>query len=233
VKQRGLRMNTSEHHNLTKDVMNKLRALSTCTLSDALDRVGLSGVVLGIRPTWPDCPRIAGTALTIKLGKAGDKPAHTGLLEAVDMVRSGDIIIIDNRGTLNINSWGGILTFVATKKGAEGAVIDGATRDLDDIRMLKFPVYARSIVPTTARGRVQFEGTNVPVQCGDVRVAPGDVVVADENGVVIMPASRMNQVLEVAEKLAEIESAIIEDVKKGISATQAHARHRYEDLTKR
>jgi len=213
-------------------LMDKLRSLSTCTLSDALDRLGISGVVLGIRPTWPDCPRIAGPALTIKLGKAGDKPAHTGLLEAVDMVKSGNVIVIDNRGKLDINSWGGILTVVASTKGAEGVVIDGATRDVDDIRMLRFPAYARSVVPTTARGRVQFEGANVPVQCGDIRVAPGDAVVADENGVIIIPASKARQVLEVGEKLVEIESAIIDDIKKGISATEAHGRHRYEDLTK-
>jgi 4-hydroxy-4-methyl-2-oxoglutarate aldolase len=203
---------------------------STCDISDALDRLEIRGVITGIYPLWSGCPKIVGRAMTLKLSLAGHKEIVIGSLEAVDAAQPGDIMIIDNRGRLDINSWGGLVSFAAMRKGLVGAVIDGATRDLDEFRDLGFPVYARGTVPTSVRGRVAIEDYNVPVQCGTVPVNPGDLIVADGNGVVVVPRVHVDAVQTIATRILEVEARIRRDIERDVDPIEAHKKHRYVDF---
>ena len=122
---------------------------------------------------WAGCPKIVGPAKTIKLATEGDYSTAIGTLEAIETGKNGDILVIDNEGHTTVNSFGGIASFSAQHLGFSGCVIDGATRDVDEMSQLRFPVYARGKVVTSVRGRTAFVGHSLPVMIGDVRCRAG------------------------------------------------------------
>lgn len=211
----------------------RFQRLATTNLSDALDKVGIKGAVIGIRPMF-DCPKIVGRAVTIKITAVGiiKSKYHLGV-RAIDAASPGDIIIIDNRGDLYNNCWGEILSMGAKMKGVSGVVVDGAVRDIDACKDFGFPVYARGVVPITARGRVMEESFNEIIRIGDVQVRPGDIIMADINGVVIIPVEKMDELLEVAEEIHEREEEMIEDLKRGLSILEVDRKYSYETMLKR
>lgn len=212
---------------------SRLLKLSTTNLSDALDKVGIPGAVIGIRPMY-DCPRIVGRAVTIKITAAGMQKSkyHLGV-HAIDSADVGDIIVIDNRGDLNNNCWGEILSMGAKMKGVSGVVVDGAARDIDMCKEFGFPVYARGTVPITARGRIMQESFNEVVRVGNVQVRPGDIVMADINGVVIIPVEKLDEVLDAAEQIFAKETAMVEELRKGISILEVDQKYAYEQMLKK
>ncbi len=211
----------------------RLERLATTNIADAMDKVGIRGAVIGIRPMY-DCPKITGRAVTIKITAAGaiQSKYHLGV-RAIDAANSGDVIIIDNRGDLNNNCWGEILSMGAKMKGIAGVVVDGAARDIDACREFGFPVYARGTVPITARGRIMEESFNEVIRVGDVQVSPGDVILADINGVAIIPLGRLDEVLEAAEGILEKELAMIEELKKGVPMLEVDQKFAYESMLKK
>ena len=211
----------------------RLLKLSTTNLSDALDKVGLRGAVSGIRPMYA-CPRIVGRAVTIKIMAAGMlKSEHHLGVHAIDAADSGDIIVIDNHGDTENNCWGEILSMGAKMKGVSGVVIDGAARDIDMCEEFEFPVYARGTVPITARGRIMQESFNQVVRIGNVQVRPGDIVMADINGVVIVPVEKLDEVLEVAEEISQKEEAMVAELKKGVPIIEVDKKYAYEQMLKK
>jgi regulator of RNase E activity RraA len=210
----------------------RFRTLSTCDVSDALDRLDIRGTTVGIVPLWP-CPRIAGPAATLKLARRGPHSTAFGTLELIRDSRPGDVLVIDNGGRVDVNSWGGIATFTATRKGLAGVVIDGATRDLDEMKAFKFPCFARGVVQTTVRNRTAMLGYNVPVRFGGNTVRPGDYVMADDNGVVVVRHARVPDVLDLAERTRAIESRVRAAIARGVDPIQAHAAVDYDALLTR
>ena len=209
---------------------NRLLKLSTTNLSDAMDKIGIQGAVIGIRPMY-NCPRIVGRAVTIKITAAGMlKSEHHLGVHAIDAASPGDIIVIDNHGDIKNNCWGEILSMGAKMKGVAGVVVDGAARDVDMCEEFEFPVYARGTVPITARGRIMQESFNTTVRVGDVQVNPGDIVMADVNGVVFIPVEHIEGVLQTAEKILEKEMAMIEELKKGASILEVDKKYAYEKM---
>ena len=207
--------------------------LSTTNLSDAMDKVGVRGAVIGIRPMY-DCPRIVGRAVTIKITAAGMmKSKHHLGVQAIDSSEEGDIIVIDNRGDLNNNCWGEVLSMGAKMKGVSGVVVDGAARDIDMCKEFEFPVYARGTIPITARGRIMQESFNEVIRIGDVQVRPGDIVIADVNGVVVIPVEKLDEVLGAAEDIFKKEAAMVEDLKNGLSIMEVDHKYSYENMLKK
>src|SRR6266571_8741775 len=154
--------------------VERLERLDTCAISDALDQLRLLGAVIGIRPMWP-CPKIAGRVVTVRIVPGGlTRPEHHLATPAVESAEPGDIIVIDNSGRTDVSCWGDILSNAAQVKGIRGVIIDGASRDIDGSSAIGFPVYAKAIVPMTARGRNQQESYNQIIQCGGAQVRPGD-----------------------------------------------------------
>lgn len=208
----------------------RLQALATSNLSDALDKLGLTGAVIGIVPLWGRT-RVVGRAMTIRMTAAGaaESKAHLGV-DAIQACAAGDVIVIDNRGDLQNNCWGEILSMAALKRGIAGVVIDGAARDVDACETFGFPVHARGTVPVTARGRIVQEAWNVPIRLGNVAVRPGDVVVADVNGVVVIARAHLDRVLAVAEEIFEREARMIEALRAGRSIVEVDREFNYEQM---
>jgi regulator of RNase E activity RraA len=214
-------------------ILERLAKLDTCTVSDALDSLALKGATWGVRPQWP-CPRIAGRAVTMKIKPVGlQQPAQHLGSAAIESAKAGDIIVIDNGGRLEFSTWGGLLSLSARLKGIAGVVIDGACRDIDEARELEFPVYARGVVPMTARGRVMQESFNREVQFAGVQVHPGDLVIADGSGVVIVPSEKEQEVVTAAEAVFQKEAEMAAGIRKGFSALEMLEKLGYEQMLDR
>ena len=210
---------------------SRLEVLATSNLSDALDKLGIPlCAVVGIIPQWGHT-KVIGRAVTIKMTAAGAVPAiaHLGV-DAIANSNIGDVIVIDNRGDLYNNCWGEILALGAKVKGVSGVVVDGAVRDVDACEAFGFPVHARGTVPCTARGRIVQEAWNVPVRLGNAPVRPGDVVVADVNGVVVIPFDKISDVISAAEGIMEKELAMLEALQSGESILEVDRRFSYETM---
>lgn len=207
--------------------------LSTTNVSDALDAIGIKGATFGIRPLSPEWSKAVGRAVTVKMTAAGPvKGKHHLGVKAIDVAEEGDIIIIDNGGRLDVSCWGGILANGAKTKGVSAVVIDGVCRDLDDCIEINFPVYARGTVVATARGRGMEENTNVLIQFGGIQVSPGDIILADRSGVVIVPWGSVDEVLEKAEVLFQKEENMIKEIREGKSMLEVDIKYNYENMLK-
>jgi 4-hydroxy-4-methyl-2-oxoglutarate aldolase len=205
--------------------------LDTSTISDALDRLGIAGQCLNIKPRAPRF-QLTGRAFTMLYGPVG-KPAGT-VGDYIDDVPPGSVIVIDNGGRENATVWGDILTEIAHRRGIAGTVIDGACRDLALCLELGYPVYSRSYSMRTGKDRVQLDATNAIVSIGDARVAPGDILRGDADGVVVIPRQYENEVLAVSEEIDAAEAAIRKSVRAGNRLDQARKEFGYHRLqTKR
>ena len=188
-------------------LVKEIRTIRTSLLSDALGKGG--AMDHDMQCLSANC-RMAGPAVTVRV--------HTADILMVGITLShcpkGSVLVIDGQGELNTALWGEVTTLAARLKGLQGVVIDGAIRDLYKIRHDKFPVFARAVVPNA--GGVQYAGEfQVPVQCGGAIVHPGDWVVGDEDGVVVVPQDRLESVIEAAKRLAVVEKKIEDEVAKG------------------
>lgn len=211
----------------------RLEKLSTTNLSDALDQIGLRGAVIGIRPLF-GMPRICGRAMTIKITAAGmTKSKHHLGIEAIAAAGEGDLIVIDNHGDVQNNCWGEILSCAAKKKGLSGVIIDGAARDVDECQKMDFPVFARGVVPITARGRIMQEDFNCLIRLGDVQVRPGDILVGDVNGIVVIPVEKVDEVVSAAEKIMAKEESMKQDILAGLDILEIDQKYNYEQMLKR
>lgn len=216
---------------MTQDT-NVARAsvLDTATLSDALDKLGLNGQCYRIKPRSTDS-RMTGRAWTLLYGPAGSPAGTVG--DYIDDVAPGSVIVLDNGGRDNATVWGDILTEVAHAKGIAGTLIDGVNRDVALSLQLGYPIYSRDHWMRTGKDRVQVEATGVPVNIGDVRVCPGDLVRGDADGVVVIPRAQEDQVLATAEAIQKAEDAIRRSVREGLSLREARAQHGYHQLQTR
>ena len=211
-------------------IIERLAQLDTCALSDALDSLNLKGATWGVRPQWP-CPKITGRAVTMKIKPAGlDQPKQHLGTAPIEAAQPGDIIVIDNAGQPQFSCWGGLLSLSAKLKGLSGVVIDGASRDIDEARELGFPVYARGVVPMTARGRVVQESFNQEIQFAGVQCRPGDLVHADGSGIIIVPREKEEEVVASAEAIYRKEQEMADAIRKGYSGREVLEKLGYEQM---
>lgn len=214
------------------DDINVARAarLDTATLSDALDKLGIVGQCYRIKPRSAQF-RMAGRAWTLLYGPAG-KPAGT-VGDYIDDVPPGSVIVLDNGGRENATVWGDILTEIAHRRGIAGTVIDGICRDVALCLDLGYPIYSKDHWMRTGKDRVQVEATGVPVTIGEARVAPGDILRGDADGVVVIPKAHEDTVLSTAEGIEQAENAIREAVRGGLRLDEARQQFRYHQLQTR
>lgn len=199
-------------------LLARLRALDTTQVSDALDRLSIEGVALGLRAQTSPTHPIVGVCRTVQVGESDESHPSPHLASStIGVAGPQDVIVISNAGRVDVSSWGGLLSLAASKKGIQGVVIDGACRDISESDDLDFPVYARAVVPVSARGRLTELGQKLPVEIAGVTVSPGDLVIADGNGVVFIPQERVVEVLDVAEGIAQIEADMKQRLLHGAS----------------
>jgi 4-hydroxy-4-methyl-2-oxoglutarate aldolase len=218
----------SDNNKTTQD-KNVARAakLDTATLSDALDKHGINGQCYRVAPR-DNSFRLAGRAYTLKYGPASNPPGTVG--DYIDDVPPGSVLVLDNQGRDDATVWGDILTEIAHRRGIAGTVIDGVCRDVALCRELGYPVYARGHWMRTGKDRVQVEATNVPVNIGHARVAPGDLLRGDADGVVVIPQEHEAAVLDTAEAIEAAENGIREAARSGMRLDEARAQFRYHQL---
>jgi len=209
--------------------------LSTPNVSDGLDRLGIKGAAHGIGPLWPACKKFVGPAATMKLVALGEglkePSAAMGSLEAVKAANKGDVLVIDHGGRMDVNSYGGIVGFTTQHFGLVGCVIDGVTRDIDEYKELGFSVYGKGIIQQSIRNRCDFAGHGIDVELGGNIVRPGDFIMADDNGVLVIPTEYLEEVLEIAKCCKATEERIIDEIRNGAEPVSAHEKVAYDNMT--
>lgn len=200
--------------------------LETATLSDALDKLGIAGQCLGIKPL-DQKSRLAGRAFTLAYAPAG--PGGT-VGDFIDDVPQGAIVAIDNGGRPDATVWGDIMTLYAHNRGIGGTVIDGACRDTHLALDLGYPLYSRSYSMRTGKDRVQLEAVQAVVNIGDARVRPGDILRGDSDGVVAIPQDREDEVLSTAEAIDIAEGRIRQAILSGLRLDEARRQQGYHTL---
>src|ERR671932_1455602 len=202
-----------------------LGTLPTATISDALDRLGIVGQVLGIAPLDPKF-RLAGRAFTLRY-----RP--TGLVERGNVgdyihdVPPGEIVVLDNAGRLDCTVWGDILTAVSHRRGVGGTVIHGVCRDVSRALDLGYPIFSRGRYMRTGKDRVEVESMGQPISLGEVQVRPGDILVGDADGVVVIPRVREQEVFTTAREIEDAEQGIERETAKGLRLEEARQTFRY------
>ncbi len=204
--------------------------LETATISDALDKLGIAGQCLGIKPLDHKF-RLAGRAFTLAYAPVGYPVGTVG--DFIDDVPEGGVVVIDNGGRPDATVWGDILTFTANKRGLGGTVIDGACRDTHLALDLGYPMYSRSYSMRTGKDRVQLDATQIVVTIGDVRVSPGDIMRGDSDGVVAIPRDREDEVLDTAEEIDVAEMRIRDAIASGLRLDEARKQQQYHLLQRR
>ncbi|MFJ4548546.1 RraA family protein [Streptomyces sp. NPDC088817] len=164
--------------------------IPTTTLADLLGRAQVMDI--GIRPLWSPVPRVAGPAFTVRCPPGDNLMLHA----AIHRAAPGSVIVVES-GDLDYALAGGNVCAVAQRRGVAAFVLDGLIRDLGEVREAGFPVFARGVIPIPG-GKMAVEPLNTEVTCGGAKVSAGDVVVADEEGVVVVPAARRGEILAAA-----------------------------------
>ena len=188
-----------------KSVLEILKQVSTSNVSDAMHR---SGEMMGLKPVYFE-KKIVGKAVTVKC-YPGD---WSKTVQAIDSAEKGDIIVIDEHGS-HIAVWGGLASRSAKNKGIAAVVIDGGIRDVDEINKLQFPSFARHVTPTAGEPKGMGE-INVSVRCGNIFVSPGDYIVIDESGIVVIPKNRALEIANRALYIKEKEDRITKEIDDG------------------
>jgi regulator of RNase E activity RraA len=209
-------------------IIERTMKLYVAALSDAADEVGVGLVCMdsGIVALTKN-KRMAGFARTGKLVRSPpNRPYDEKQLDVFMSLGTeaadGDILVIDMAGATDCSAWGQILTKIGLAKGVRGAVVDGTSRDIHDIDKMNFTVFARGRHPGTMRGRLDMESVQKPILCGSVTVNPGDLVFGDGDGVVVIPADRIEDVLKHAEEVVATDDWWSEKLDDGEDPHELH-----------
>lgn len=212
------------------ETVRRFASFSTSTISDALDKFGIAGGCKGIMPVVSGV-KMVGTAYTVRYVPVGAVKGSVG--DYIDDVLPGDVVVLNNNGRTDCTVWGDILTVTAKMKGVSGTIIDGVCRDLPTILKERYPIFSRGRFMMTGKDRVMVEATQVVVSIGMVQVKPGDILVGDDSGVVVVPQEMAEKVLEAARTIDEAEKCIVQAVREGFSLTEARAKFGYHTLQRK
>lgn len=192
---------------MNKEWIDRFKRLDTPLISDAMAELSVPGCLLGISCVLPDT-LICGEAFTVHYVPCGLDAPSVGTY--FDEVKEGQVIVIDNAGRQDCAIWGDITTRVAESRRIAGTVIDGCCRDIKAIRESNYPVFAKGVCMVSGKSLVQVSQTNVLISVAGMRVCPGDLIFGDETGVLCIPASKIQNVLEKAEEIQREEAKILE-----------------------
>ncbi|MGY2236827.1 RraA family protein [Pseudomonas gingeri] len=205
--------------------------LDTPGVSDAMDKLGLPGQCLGIAPLDNYAKVIVGPAFTVQYVSASVPPGTVG--DFIEDVAAGDIVVIDNGGRTDCTVWGDIMTQYAGTRGIAGTVIDGVCRDVNKALGDGYPIFSQGRFMRTGKDRVQVQSVNQPVSIGSARVCDRDIVVADANGVVVVPRDRAAEVAACARRIETVEAEIRALIAQGKTLKEARATLGYHSLQRK
>lgn len=202
--------------------LKELEKIPTASLSDALDKKGIKGYLsYEVKPVF-NTQKIVGPAITIKDRLAKEAVTPFLALEAIDKARPGDIIVrtVEDSDAKDIALWGGLMSLAAKKKGIKGVVLNGGVRDVVEAKAMGFPIFAKSITPVTSVGRTKVVEYNSPIVIDGVEIKPGDIVVGDHDGVVVIPINLLDEVTVLAKEIDSLEKQEAKELKKGKSIVE-------------
>lgn len=214
-----------------KELVALFEGLDTPGVSDAMDKLGLPGQCLGIAPLDNYRKTIVGPAFTVKYVSATVPSGSVG--DFIDDVPEGAVVVLDNDGRTDCTIWGDIMTQYAGIRRIAATVIDGVCRDVAKALDDGYPLFTKGRFMRTGKDRVQVDSVNTPVSIGTARVAPADIVVADANGVVVVPRGRAHEVAELARSIEKVESQIREQISAGKTLGQARTELGYHLLQRK
>ncbi len=209
-------------------LVDRLAGLYSAVVADTLDRLGLRGSAMAahIRPLYAHA-KAAGFAATVHCVEVDGPPAdredwYRGELEAVDALEPGDVMVVSTcRGCY----WGELLATASRFRGARGIVADAYTRDTLALIEMEFPTFVAGISPEDSLGRIDVDATGMPVECGGVTVHPGDLVLGDHDGVVVVPSSAADEVLTLAEEKVAGENLVRDELARGMPVSEAFRKY--------
>jgi len=209
-------------------LMEGFRGVEVASVSDAMEQLYGQKAYMSHEMRALNVAQFAGPAVTVQLKKEEHKEgsaASQGMLDAIDAAAPGTVYVMAMDGAgADYAGIGGLMATAMKYRGLTGAVIDGSVRDTPQIRKLQFPVFSRGVVPSTTINHFRVTGTNVPVTCAGVRVNPNDIIVADEDGVAVVPRARAADVLKKAQDLDNTEHTMIPFIEKFKSIKEAVAK---------
>jgi regulator of RNase E activity RraA len=210
------------------DIPPAAAELSTAEISDALDAFGLPGSALGIGHI-AGRTRLFGPAFTVRY--VAVDLTHPGTVgDYLDDVPAGAVVALDNAGRMDCTVWGGILSQLAAHRRIGGTVVNGVCRDTTEADEANYPLYACGRFMRTGKDRVEVQAVGEPIDMGGVRVAAGDYIVGDLDGIVVVPRARALEVFERALTLRAAEHRIVEATLRGMSLAQARLHGAYHTL---
>lgn len=183
-----------------------LLKLDTGTVGHHLEAGFMDG---GMIPRIPGSKTV-GTAVTVRITVPDSVMAHY----ALKFTRPGDVLLIDRGQDQRTCNWGGATIHAAAATGLEGVIVDGAVNDMEDAQAVGLPIWARSISPVTTKYRGMGGEMNIPISCGGVAVNPGDAILADDNGIVVIPRDQLDEAIEGSLKWLEAEQGFMEMFRK-------------------
>jgi len=203
---------------LDEQIFELFMHVSTPNISDAMHR---KGVMRGIKPLFENI-KLVGKAVTVQTFE-GDWAKS---VEATDVAKEGDVLVV-YAGSKDVATWGELASWSCKQKGIAGIVIDGAVRDVEEIRRLKFPVFAKYIVPNAGEPK-GFGELNAEIKCGGQEVKPGDWIIGDDNGVVVVPKESAYEIARRAKEVWKSEERIREEIKGGKTLSQVLDVYKWE-----
>ena len=206
-----------------------MQGLSICDLSDACDALGVVPATSGaIKAMYPGCPPLCGPIATCSMSPKGKIEIVIGTIELIESAAPGSIMLINAADHPDQNTIGSLVGVVAVQRRLAGAIIEGSVRDLQGLRELPFPVYARGTVVHSVRGRMGIDSINQPVTLGGRTVASGDIGAADENGAIVFPAARAKEIFELAWRAVALEKRLFQQIQHGGDAIALHKAMKYD-----
>ncbi|PHH78407.1 hypothetical protein CDD83_3978 [Cordyceps sp. RAO-2017] len=212
-------------------ILDRLLALDTNTVSDALDFLRLPGATYGLRPLWA-CPKIVGRASTVRLGPRteGAPPTAHIITPVIDAATTDDCILVIAGGIEGVSCWGDIIANAAKAKNIRGSIIDGMTRDLNGSRDIGYPIFGRGVTMISGRNRLAQLDSGTQVQMRGVEVNQGDYVIADNCGTVFVPAGRIEEVLDLGERINRRQNYMVQEVRSGRLVAEVMHDTRFESI---
>ena len=208
-------------------LIERFKRMDTTCVSDAMDKIGIECAVYGVKPAARG-HHICGRAFTVHYVPCGIKKGTVG--DFLDDVKPGQVIVIDNAGRDDCTVWGDIMAKTAKRYGIEGTVIDGVCRDIPAVLESGYPVYSKGYYMRTGKDRVYVDAVNVPVTLSDIQVCPGDIILGDDTGVVVVPAEAAERVIGIAEEIDRKEQEILALVAAGHPLKEARVITGYHHL---
>lgn len=214
----------------TTHLLERLSALDTNTVSDALDFLGMPGATFGLLALW-NCPKITGRASTVQLGAKQDAAPTAHLISpVVARIDTDDRVLVIAGGAQGISCWGDILANAARMKGIRGSVLDGCSRDIKGSEAIGYPLYGRGVTMISARNRLVQVDAGCAVSMAGVTVKEEDYVMADECGTVFVAAEVIDKVLELAERIDRRQAAMVDAIRAGCSVERVMHDSQFEAI---